>query len=289
MGGVSRPQQQRGRVDRAARDDEERRLDANRLAVAARLRRPRLVRPAPSVSRRRAQALRPQRDVRPRDRRTDAAHVGFALRVQLAGERVARVAEDAALVAEPSGSGEGCSPWRRSASTISAMPAGVRNRGDRETARAAARSDRRRAARARGTDVRRARRTARACRSRSARPARRRRRARPPGSPRGAADRARCPRTWCCRRRSSACTGGTPSPVLVEPALLRPVAEVLPHRFRDSSSRPPGHEIAALEDQDAGRGRRQRVRHRAAACAAADDDDVVAFGGASGAAASTLA
>jgi hypothetical protein len=42
--------------------------------------------------------IRPQRHVRPRERRPHTADVRLALRVQLADERVARVAQDAAVV-----------------------------------------------------------------------------------------------------------------------------------------------------------------------------------------------
>jgi hypothetical protein len=61
------------------------------------------------------------------------------------------------------------------------------------------------------------------------------------------------------------------------PLLLWPVTAVLPHRFRIPVLLFLGHEVAALEDQDAGRARGQGVRHRAAARAGPDDDDVVTF------------
>ena len=62
---------------------------------------------------------------------------------------------------------------------------------------------------------------------------------------------------------------------VVEPALARAVAEVLPDRVRIPVLALLRHEVAALEDEDARRVLRQRLRHRAAAGAGADNDDVV--------------
>ena len=64
----------------------------------------------------------------------------------------------------------------------------------------------------------------------------------------------------------------------VEPAFLRPIAELLPHRFGIPVLVLLRDEIAALEEQDARAGRRQRMRHRPAAGAGADDDEVVGLG-----------
>ena len=176
----------------------------------------------------------------------------------------------------PSGSGEGCRPWRRSPSTISAIRGACGTGGCGNGARAAARSDRRRPGRAPGTGARPARSTAERL---------------VVDRPRGrhavrvldglevlaaAGGRARCPRTSCCRRRCSACTAGTPAPR--RPASARWSGSGGP------STPPPGSsfvllrdEVAALEHENARRRRRRGVRHRAAAGAAADDDDVVVF------------
>ena len=72
-------------------------MDADHLTVPADLHR------VDAASRRIGQQtlrrrIGPQRDVRPLDRRTNAAHVGFTLRVPLADKRVARVAENTAVI-----------------------------------------------------------------------------------------------------------------------------------------------------------------------------------------------
>src|SRR6185436_8477928 len=66
--------------------------------------------------------------------------------------------------------------------------------------------------------------------------------------------------------------------VLVEPALVDAVAEVLPDRLRVPVLIFLRDEVAALEDERPGARAGERVRERAAACAAADDDDVVTMG-----------
>ena len=62
----------------------------------------------------------------------------------------------------------------------------------------------------------------------------------------------------------------------VQPALGRAVAQVLPHGLRIPVVRLLRHGLPALDDEDASRARRERQGHGAAAGAAADDDDVVA-------------
>ena len=66
--------------------------------------------------------------------------------------------------------------------------------------------------------------------------------------------------------------------VLVEPALVDPVAEMFPDRFWIPVLVLPRDEVAALEDQDPRGSVRKRLGKRAAARAAADDDDVVMVG-----------
>ncbi len=61
----------------------------------------------------------------------------------------------------------------------------------------------------------------------------------------------------------------------VEPALGRPVAEVLPHRFRIPVVGLLRHRRAALEHEDPRAAPGERPGHRPAAGAAPDDDDVV--------------
>jgi hypothetical protein len=68
---------------------------------------------------------------------------------------------------------------------------------------------------------------------------------------------------------------------LVEPLLLRLIAEILPDGGRIPVLVLLGHEITTLEDQDPSAAPRQRIRHRAAAGAAPDDDHVEVFGHAS--------
>jgi hypothetical protein len=63
--------------------------------------------------------------------------------------------------------------------------------------------------------------------------------------------------------------------LLVEPALFRLIAQVLPDRFRIPVLRFLRDEVSPLENQNARGGIRERVRHGAAARAAADDDDVI--------------
>ena len=60
----------------------------------------------------------------------------------------------------------------------------------------------------------------------------------------------------------------------IQPALVRAVAQVLPDRLRAPVRLFPGDEAAPLQDQDPRSGGRQRARQRAAADSAADDDDV---------------
>ena len=177
-----RAQQQRRRVRGAARHDEP---AARRRATTSPSRSTSTAascRPVPSVIRRRAQRAGPQRDVGMLQRRPDAADLGVALRVQLARERVAGVAQHAAAVL--AGPEQAERQRRRDAAPAGAArrrsPACRRRAAprDAETDRAAVRSDRCRLRRARRRAARRDRSTAPACRSRSARPARRRRCAR---------------------------------------------------------------------------------------------------------------
>ena len=186
----------------------------DRLAVRARPRPPRRRRPRrvgdqPARAARWSTASRSAAAIAGRTH----ADVGLALRVDPAGERVAGVAQDAAVRLAGAQQAERqrrrVQPLRAQLLDDRGHAGGVRHR--RVRIRAARRLGRIDAVlrRARDTAARRGRSTAPACRSRSATPARRRRGARPPGSPRAAAGRARCPRTWCCRRRCSACTAGT--------------------------------------------------------------------------------
>src|SRR5688500_18273366 len=62
----------------------------------------------------------------------------------------------------------------------------------------------------------------------------------------------------------------------VEPALLRLIADLCPDGFGTPVLLFLRDEIAALEDEDARVGLRQRMRHRPAAHPAADDHDVEA-------------
>ena len=66
--------------------------------------------------------------------------------------------------------------------------------------------------------------------------------------------------------------------VLVEPALVDPVAKMFPDRLGIPVLVLLRDEVAALEDQDSRGGVRKRLGKRAAARAAADDDDVVVAG-----------
>jgi hypothetical protein len=209
--------------------------------------------------------------------------IRLALRVELARERVARVAQDAAVrlpgPTRPSGSGDGCSPRPRSRSTIFFHLRRVRHRLVRE--RPARRLGRIHPAlpvhvvQALRAVVKRLERP----RSRSARPARRRRRARDrlevlaPQPVQHAAPELRVAADAVVRvgqerrgrRRSSHRFAGA-------------VAQLLPDRFGAPVVGFLRDEVPALEDQELRRRGRQRVRHRAAAGAGPDDDDVVARG-----------
>ena len=238
-----RSQEQRRRVHGAARHDEDARLEAKRFSGPLDLDRidPAAVARGDEPARER---VRPQRDVRgaawpaaartSRRRSSPAACRGTNCTCRTGCSRPA-VPDSAA----------------RAAATMDAAPARAARRrwppsqasaesrhGD--TATAAAPWDRRTNRRGRGRAPQPDRSRAPACRSRLARPEKRRRRARSPGSPRAEADRARCPRTWCSRRRRSGCTARTRG------SLRR--ASVLAHGTAgparpppDSSSRPrPG-------------------------------------------------
>ena len=160
--------------------------------------------------------VRPHLDVCARERRLDAADLGVALRVNPAGEGIARAAQDAA--AGLAGSNQ---PQRQvgGMEALTLQPVDdrppFRRRAESagtERVHAPVRSDRRWPARARDRAARRARSKARACRSRWARRETRRPCARSTESPRAATGRARCPRTSYCRRRRSGCRAGTPRP-----------------------------------------------------------------------------
>src|SRR4249919_3677742 len=89
-------QQQRGGVDRAAGHEKQRRLDPKRLTIALDF--DGLDFPPGGIGDQAAGVrIRPQPDIWPLYRVTDAADIGVALGVDLTGERVARVAEDAAV------------------------------------------------------------------------------------------------------------------------------------------------------------------------------------------------
>ena len=207
---VCRSQEQRRRVHGAARDDDQRRLDANDVSVPFDL--DRLDPAAACVDEQPpCERVGPERHGRTPDGVVDAADFGVALRVNLAREGIAGAAQDAAtaprrVAANRAATTTGCSPSSRSRSTMSGHDGRMRNRRRTETGSAEARSGRRRAALARGTDVPRGRSTAPASHNRSATPARCRRRVLSRESPHGEGDTARCPRTSCFRRRSSACT-----------------------------------------------------------------------------------
>ena len=64
-------------------------------------------------------------------------------------------------------------------------------------------------------------------------------------------------------------------PAVVEPALRRAVAQLLPHCVGAPVFLFLRHEVAALDQEDPRAGPGKGVRHRAAAGAGADDDDVV--------------
>ena len=152
---------------------------------------------------------------------------------------------------KPSGRCDGCSPWRRSASTISAMP-GSGESARRETARAAVRSDRRRAGRARDTAlglvvVRR-----RACRSRSATPARRRPCARTPEILAPQAIEHAAPELGVAAD-AVVRVGKKLDALRVEPALGRAIAQVLPDGLGIPVVRLLRHGLAALEHEDSRR------------------------------------
>ena len=213
---VGRSQQQRRRVDRAARDDDERGADPDGLAVALDVDGldllPRGIgdeadRAARWSTTRRCRPRARARCRTPRRRSWRGSGTGRSCRCCTARSRPARRVESIRAAGARDGA-----PVARSPSTIVGHAGSVRNRRvGKGPARRFGRIDCR-ARRARGRAARRDRSTARACRSRSATPARRRPCARPPESPRAAADRARCPRTSCCRRRRSACREGTPGP-----------------------------------------------------------------------------
>ena len=213
---VRRPQQQRGRVHGAARHDDTAARSTRSTWPSGRSRPPRRVRRPALGDQPLRERVGPQRDVRVRQRRRDAADLRVALRAGCLHGNELQVLHSTQPPGSPgsispSGSGDGMQALTRAAARRSPPCRGacgigaMRKRSARRLGRVVAD-----ARRARDTAARRGRSTARASRSRSARPATRRRRARPPGSPRAAAGRARCPRTSCCRRRRSACTAGTP-------------------------------------------------------------------------------
>ena len=163
-------------------------------------------------------------------RRADAADVGVALRVDLTRKRVARVAQDCSRPARPAAAvraaaARDAAPASRSCVDDRRHRRGVRNRRiGKRPARRLGRIDARLAVHvveALGALVVRRQRVV------VDRP--RRRDAvdvlDAPGSPRAAADRARCPRTWCCRRRSSACTAETRGRAASSQRSRRPVAQ----------------------------------------------------------------
>ena len=213
---AGRAQQQRGRVDRAARNRHQRRARADDLAVALHLDRrdppagrvgeqPARVRvgPQPHVVPARAAGGRsssPPRSWRGAGRETSCTCCRGCSRPALpaaAGPAAGGGRMEALLPQPPD-------------HVRDLVGVGYRRVGER-AARRLGRIVTPLAVQPR-TAARRGRSTARASRSRSARRARARRRARSPRSPPCAAGTARCPRTWCCRPRSSACKGGTRGP-----------------------------------------------------------------------------
>ena len=176
----------------------------------------------------------------------------------------------------PSGSGDGFSPMVRNCSTIRAIVGACGTGGCGNAPRGGSVGSAPSSVRAPGRAARRARSTAPASRSRWATPATRRPRVRWRQNLVVAAGTARCPRTWSCRRRCSACTARTGG--RARRASVRSCGSA-------GLARPPaGSQLAgscgtksprsSTEDASARVG--QRVHHRAAAGAGSDDDDVVA-------------
>ena len=274
-----RPQQQRRRVHRAARDDDERRLDAHRLAIPFHL--DGLDLGAARVGDQPAGArVGPERDVGPQAGRPDAQDVGLALGVLLARERVARVAEDAtvhlARLDEAQRQRRGMQPLARQVVDDLRHQRRVRDGAVRVgPARRLGRVDA-----VRAVDV-----------------------VEPFGPVVEGLERvvvdgpggrhavhvldglevlAPQPVEHAAPElgvAAYAVVGVGPELVAacVEPPLGRPVAKVLPDGCGLGVLRFSRHEIAAFHHQDARRGRRQGVGHRPAARPGADDDDVVSL------------
>ncbi len=272
-------QEQRRRVDRSAGDDEHGRIDSTRLTIPLHL--DGLDRAAGGIGDEAARArVRPEADIWLLYRMTDAAHVGVALRVDLARERVAGVTEHAA--AGLTGPQQPERQRRRMQAESLQLVNDVRHAGRvgnglvrKRPARHFRRIDAVLSAhvvQALGPPVERLERLV------VDRPRRGdavdvldRLEVFAPEAVEHAAPELGVPADTVVRVRLKLAAA------LIEPALLDPVAEMFPDRFRAPVLVFLRNKISALENEDARRGAGQRLRQRPAAGAAADDDDVVAF------------